>query len=39
MVKNFVLLILFLLFVFCAARPVTNNVSVTIREYDVPTAN
>jgi len=39
MVKKFVLLLLFPLFVFCAARPVTNDVRVTIREYDVPTPN
>ena len=39
MVKTFVFLFLFPLFVFCAARPVTNNARVTIREYDVPTPN
>lgn len=39
MVKTFVFLFLFPLFVFCAARPVTNDARVTIREYDVPTPN
>jgi hypothetical protein len=39
MVKKSVLLFLFPLFVFCAARTVTNDVTVTIREYDVPTPN
>ena len=37
--KKAVFLFLFPLFVFGAARPVTNDVRVTIREYDVPTPN
>src|SRR5688500_6562556 len=39
MIKKAVLVFLSPLFVFCAARPVTNDVRVTIREYDVPTPN
>jgi len=39
MVKKAVFLFLSPLFVFCAARLVTKDVRVTIREYDVPTPN
>ncbi len=39
MVKKFVFLFVFPLFVFCVARPVPTDVRVTIREYDVPTPN
>jgi len=39
MVKKAVFLFFLPLFVFCAARPATKDVRVTIREYDVPTPN
>src|SRR3989441_3259276 len=39
MLHRILFLCLFPFLVFCAARPVPNDVRVTIREFDVPTPN
>ena len=39
MLDKILFLLLFPVFAFCASRPMTNDLAVTIREYDVPTPN